>query len=52
MLRQTLELAQLRMVGPETLQGLGQYLPAAYLPGDTDPGGSPVAARTTNGGPR
>ena len=50
MLRQTLELAQLRMVGPETLQGLGQYLPAAYLSGDTDPGGSAVAARSPNGG--
>ena len=38
MLRQTLRLAQQRMVGPETLADLGQYLPAAYLPADTNPG--------------
>ncbi len=30
-LRQTLTLARFRTVGPETLLGLGQYLPATYL---------------------
>lgn len=29
---QALDLARLRMVGPEVLAGLGQYLPATYLP--------------------
>jgi hypothetical protein len=37
MVRQTLDLARRRMVGPETLLGLGQFLPAAYLHGDTAP---------------
>jgi hypothetical protein len=36
--KQTLDLARLRMVGPETLQDLGQYLPATYLHLDTSPG--------------
>ncbi len=38
-LREALALARLRMVGPETLEGLGQFLPAAYLHADTTPGG-------------
>jgi hypothetical protein len=37
--REALSLARLRMVGPEILQGLGQFLPAAYLHADTNPGG-------------
>ncbi len=36
----TLALSRLRMVGPETLEDLGQYLPAAYLHVDTNPGGA------------
>lgn len=43
MTRQTLRLAQQRMVGPETLADLGQYLPAAYLHPDTF-AGEPEAA--------
>jgi hypothetical protein len=35
---QTLQLAQRRMVGPETLQGIGQYVPAIYLPDGLEPG--------------
>jgi hypothetical protein len=37
---QTLSLSCLRMVGPETLEELGQYLPAAYLHVDTAAGGT------------
>jgi hypothetical protein len=37
MVKQTFDLARLRMVGPETLEGLGQFLPAAYLHADTTP---------------
>jgi hypothetical protein len=33
--KQTFDLARRRMVGPETLDGLGQFLPAAYLHDDT-----------------
>lgn len=33
-IKQTLDLARCRMVGPETLRELGQYLPASYLAGD------------------
>jgi hypothetical protein len=43
MTRQTLRLAEQRMVGPETLADLGQYLPAAYLHPDTF-AGEPEAA--------
>jgi hypothetical protein len=32
MVRQTLDLARLRQIGPETLQSLGQYLPGVVLP--------------------
>ena len=35
---QTFELARMRMAGPETLTSMGQYLPAAYLDPDTNPG--------------
>jgi hypothetical protein len=35
---QTLLLAQRRMVGLETLQGIGQYVPAIYLPDGLEPG--------------
>jgi len=35
---QSLDLATLRMVGPETLKNLGQYLPAVYLDGSTSAG--------------
>ena len=31
----TIELAKLRAVGPDRVVGLGQYLPAVFLPGDT-----------------
>ena len=37
MVKQTFDLARRRMVGPETLEGLGQFLPAAYLHADTTP---------------
>ncbi len=37
MVKQTFDLARSRMVGPETLEGLGQFLPAAYLDEDTTP---------------
>ncbi|MGI8332712.1 hypothetical protein ACRYCC_22395 [Actinomadura scrupuli] len=37
MVKQTFDLARRRMVGPETLSGLGQFLPAAYLAADTAP---------------
>jgi hypothetical protein len=37
MLKQTFDLARKRMVGPETLSNLGQFLPAAYLHTDTTP---------------
>ena len=40
LLDQSLDLAQVRMVGPETLDGLGQYLPATYLHFDTESGGT------------
>ena len=33
LLLQTLELARLRLVGPQQLGALGQYLPATYLHG-------------------
>jgi hypothetical protein len=33
--KQTFDLARKRPVGPETLDGLGQFLPAAYLHADT-----------------
>jgi hypothetical protein len=39
MVDQTLDIARLRMVGPETLQELGQFLPAVYLHGETTAGG-------------
>lgn len=32
MIKQTLDLSRLRLVGPETLQDLGQFLPMVYLP--------------------
>lgn len=35
---QTLEMAQQRMVGLETLEGFGQYVPAIYLPDGLEPG--------------
>jgi hypothetical protein len=38
MIKQTLDLSRLRMVGSETLQDLGQLLPMVYLPGDISPG--------------
>ena len=38
MVMQTLELSRLRMLGTESLESLGQYLPAAYLQGETTPG--------------
>jgi hypothetical protein len=38
---QTLDLARWRTVGPETLQDLGQFLPAAYLADDLAPGDAP-----------
>jgi len=38
MVRQTLELARIRMVGPETLAGLGQFLPAIAMHPDIVPG--------------
>jgi hypothetical protein len=41
LVKQTLDLARLRMVGPETLEGLGQYLPAAHLDYETTPVGEP-----------
>ena len=37
--KETLNLARLRMVGPETLADLGQFLPATYLPAGTPSGG-------------
>jgi hypothetical protein len=39
LVHQTLDLAKLRAVGPQTLVGLGQFLPATYLAGNTNPGG-------------
>lgn len=38
MIKQTLDLSRLRMVGPETLHDLGQFLPMVYLPGTISPG--------------
>jgi hypothetical protein len=35
---QTLQMAQWRMVGLETLEGIGQYVPAIYLPDGLEPG--------------
>ncbi|HKE78910.1 MAG TPA: hypothetical protein VKB54_06365 [Solirubrobacteraceae bacterium] len=35
--KQTFDLARKRPVGPETLDGLGQFLPAVYLDADTTP---------------
>ncbi len=37
LVKQTFDLARKRPVGPETLDGLGQFLPAAYLHPDTTP---------------
>jgi hypothetical protein len=39
MVEQTLDLARFRMVGTESLQELGQYLPATYLHAETAAGG-------------
>jgi hypothetical protein len=35
LVKQTVDLAHIRMIGPETLDGMGQFLPAAYLSVDT-----------------
>ena len=36
--RETLDRARQRAVGPEQVEGFGQFLPAVYLADDTDPG--------------
>jgi hypothetical protein len=41
MVEQTLDLARIRMIGPEKLLDLGQFLPGAYLPGALTPGKAP-----------
>lgn len=41
MVRRTLQLAKVRSVGPELLDGPGQFLPALYLSSATDPGEAP-----------
>lgn len=38
LVRQTLDRARQRAVGPEEIEGFGQYLPATYLADATDPG--------------
>ena len=38
LVRQTLDRARQRAVGPEQVEGFGQFLPAIYLGDDTDPG--------------
>jgi hypothetical protein len=43
LVRQTLDRARERAVGPDEIQGYGQYLPAIYLGDDVDPG-APAAA--------
>lgn len=44
LLLQTIDRTRQRAVAPEDLQGLGQYLPAAYLAANTDPGPAPSPA--------
>lgn len=44
LLLQTIDRARQRAVVPEDLQGLGQYLPTAYLAANTDPGPAPAPA--------
>jgi hypothetical protein len=45
-LRQTLEHAQLRAIGPETLAAYGHHLPAIYSPQTLDPGEQPATSET------
>jgi hypothetical protein len=39
LIRQTLDRARQRAVGPDEIEGYGQFLPAIYLGDDADPGG-------------
>lgn len=45
LVRQTLDRARQRAVGPAAIEGWGQFLPAALLGADADPGPRPEALR-------